>query len=254
MTPWVGRLLFANGLMFLASYAFPSLSERLVLVPALAFRQPWTPLTYMFLHAGLWHLLFNMLGLYFFGPRLEVRLGSRRFVWLYLSSGLGGAALSFVFTPGVAIVGASGAIFGIFLGYARFWPRDLIYIWGIVPVQARVLVFVMTALSLGFGLAPARDNIAHFAHLGGFLAAWVYLKWIEVRAPARRFRRRAQPDVGRRPTGDLTRVAAWERIPRDDLHQVNREEVDRLLEKLRTRGVTSLTPDERAFLDRFAAD
>ncbi|MCH8981052.1 rhomboid family intramembrane serine protease, partial [candidate division KSB1 bacterium] len=80
----------------------------------------WQFFTYMFLHAGFMHLLFNMLGLFFFGPRLEVRLGSRSFLTLYFLSGLGGALLSVLFAPNAAIVGASGAVFGVFLGFALF--------------------------------------------------------------------------------------------------------------------------------------
>ena len=153
MTSWVQRLIVLNVGMFLLSIALPAVPQALVLVPALIPMRPWTLVTYMFLHAGPWHLAFNMLALYFFGPRVEARLGGQHFLALYGVSGLVGALASLAFQPHAAIVGASGAVFGVMLGYARYWPRALMYIWGVVPIQARWFVVGMTALSLfgGFG-------------------------------------------------------------------------------------------------------
>src|SRR5919112_5220376 len=115
-TPWVTRILAANVAVFFLFQMMPALApyERaLALVPALALQRPWTVFTYMWLHAGIGHLFFNMLALYFFGPRLEQRLGSAHSLALYLVSGLGGAALSFInplqpgLIPVIPIVGAS---------------------------------------------------------------------------------------------------------------------------------------------------
>ena len=155
MTYWVRRLVYANVGVFLLTLT-GVLSRQdlnaLVLVPALLPVRPWTVITYQFLHAGFWHLLMNMIGLFFFGPRLENRLGSRHFILLYLASGIGGAVLS-ILTPGAMIVGASGAVFGVLLGFARYWPRERIYVYALIPVEARVLVVFLAGLSLvsGFG-------------------------------------------------------------------------------------------------------
>lgn len=251
MTPWVLRLFIANVAMFFAQLALPGLETVLGLQPARVFAQPWTPITYMFLHGGLTHLLFNMLGLYFFGPRLEDRLGSRQFLGLYFTSGLTGALLSFFTMPGALVIGASGAIYGIMLAFARYWPREQLLLWGIVPVQARVLVLGLAVLSLVLG-RQGGGNIAHFAHLGGFLGAFVYLKVMEAFSPARRFK--ARVDRTTRPS--LTpgaELKRWEGIKRDGLHVMNTEEVDRLLAKVRTGGAAALTVEERAFLERLAA-
>ncbi|HET9949990.1 MAG TPA: rhomboid family intramembrane serine protease, partial [Longimicrobiales bacterium] len=140
MTPWVRRLLVANVVVFLLMGFAGDLYQVLVLYPPWVLRYPWTLVTYMFLHAGIGHLLFNMLGLFFFGPRLETRLGSRRFLVLYFVSGLGGALLTFVFAPNAAVVGASAAVLGVLMGFAMFWPRERIYIWGILPLEAWLLV------------------------------------------------------------------------------------------------------------------
>lgn len=250
MTPWVTRLIVANVAMFLVSAIQPFVFRLFLLVPLLVPLRPWTLVTYMFLHAGLLHLLFNMLALYFFGPRLEARLGGRQFLWLFFLSGLMGAVLSLI-TPTAAIVGASGAVFGVLLGYARYWPRDVIYIWGILPIEARWLVVIMTALSLYGGVGGGRGGIAHFAHLGGFLGAFLYLKWRERTSPAAQFRAKAA-SAPRRSTGNSADLRRWRAIRRDNMHPVNREEVDRLLDKIEASGVASLTPEEKAFLDRLS--
>ena len=252
MTPWVLRLIVANVVMYFLTDLAPAASQQLVLVPAEILRYPWTPITYLFLHAGGTHLLFNMISLFFFGPRVESRLGGRHFLGLYFTSGIMGAVLSLL-SPHDPIVGASGAIFGVMLAFAIFWPRDLIYIWGVLPVPAFLLVAIMTIMNLLPALTNLRSGIAYFAHLGGFLGGFLYLKWIELRSPARGFRARAT-SLPRKPrissgTADLAR---WSRIPRDKMHEVNREEVDRILDKISAKGIASLTAGEREVLDRFS--
>jgi membrane associated rhomboid family serine protease len=254
MTRWVTRLIYANAAVFLLTpVAMPQLMPYFWLVPALIPFRPWTTVTYMFLHGGMGHIFFNMLALFFFGPRLEHRMGSRHFLGLYFASGIGGALLSVV-TPYVPIVGASGAVFGVLLGFARYYPREQIYIWGIIPVQARVLVGIMTAASLYFGFSGMQGGVAHFAHLGGFVGGFLYLKWMEARSPATQFKQRAAAVVRSNPVSERSDLKRWERIKRDELHPVNREELDRVLEKIQAGGVGGITPDERAFLDRFTPD
>ena len=254
MTPWVSRLIVANVAVFLLQQLNPMLTGALVLVPSLIPLRPWSALTYMFLHGGITHLLFNMLGLYFFGPALETRLGGRRFLVLYFLSGLGGAVLSavFPFSRHVPIVGASGAIFGVLLGFAWFWPRERIFLWGIVGIEARWLVLIMTALSLWGGASGARDGVAHFAHLGGFLGGWLYLKWMERWGPAAQWKRKAQAPLAPRSSG-TSALDRWKRIDPGALHPVNREELERVMAKVAAGGPAALTPAEREFLDRFSA-
>ncbi len=251
MTPWVKRLLIANIVMFFITQVMPDLVRLLMFVPILIAYRPWTLLTYMFLHAGLMHLLFNMIGLYFFGPRLEHRLGGRQFLWLYFLSGITGALVSVPFTPRVAIVGASGAVFGVLMGFALYWPRERIYIWGILPVEARVLVAVMTVASLYFGWQGG-GNVAHFAHLGGFLGGFLYLKWWERRSPAAQFRAKAKPKPKSKAGNSAADIKRWQSIRREDMHPVNNEELDRILDKVSSDGVSGLTRDEREFLERFS--
>ena len=251
MTPWVQRLLMANVVMFVVTQAVPQVAVLLQFVPLQVLRAPWSPITYMFLHANLTHLLFNMIGLFFFGPRLEERLGSRNFIWFYLVSGLGGAVLSFVFSPFAGVVGASGAVFGVLLGFARYWPKEDIYIWGVLPIQARMLAMLLVISSLYAGFSGARDGVAHFAHLGGLAFGWLFLKSWERR---RKRRLVEQPNSHYRAPGvqDIDMRERWESIPREHLHEVNREELEKLLGKVEQQGVKGLSGEERAFLDRLA--
>jgi membrane associated rhomboid family serine protease len=242
VTPWVQRFLIANVLMFFVQMTVQESTYHLSLVPAMLLQRPWTLVTYMFLHGGFMHIIFNMLGLYFFGPRVEQRIGSERFFALYMISGITGGLLSF-YTPMAQIVGASGAVFGVLLAYARFWPRDQIFIWGIIPVEVRWLVLIYTVVSLvGLG-----GGVAHFAHLGGFLGAFLYLVWMERTAGARKFRRVATAP----PPAKDALLSNWKKVDRAGIHAVNKDEVDRILDKISASGIASLTPQERLFLSNF---
>lgn len=250
MTRRVTALIVANVVMFFITYPPNQLFQTLMLVPIAIPYRPWTLVTYMFLHGGFGHLFFNMLGLFFLGPRLEGHLGARHFLGLYLTAGIVGALAS-VITPRAAIVGASGGLFGVMLGYAYFWPRDRILVSFILPMEIRVFVVLMTAISLWSGVSGAAGGIAHFAHLGGFVGGFLYLKWMEHRSPARQFKRKVEAPARRTPGGAAADLKRWERIRREDMHPVNRDELDRVMGKIKESGVGSLTPDERAFLDRF---
>ncbi len=245
MQSWTMRLIAANCVMYVLTMIQPAITMYLMLVPSLLLERPWTLASYMFLHDGTFHLLFNMLGLFFFGPRLEEEMGRKDFLYLYFVSGIAGALLSFM-TPYAAIVGASGAVYGVFLAFARFWPRENIMIWGIIPIEARWLVVMMTALSV-FGGISGGGNIAHFAHLGGFLGGYIFLRLREARVGDRQIHPHP-PDVSFRKS-DLER---WKSIDRNTLHEVNRAELERILAKLETGGQDSLTPDDQLFLERFS--
>jgi membrane associated rhomboid family serine protease len=247
LNSWSIRLIVANVIMYILTSLRPELMTSLMFVPAYTLDRPWTVVTYMFLHSGTFHILFNMMGLLFFGPRLELEMGSRDFLLLYFMSGIAGALLSCI-TPFVAIVGASGAVFGIFLAYARFWPRDQLLIWGIIPVEARTMVIIMTVMSLLGGFTGV-GNIAHFAHLGGFVGGYLFLKFRDLRGgSARRFIVQEPPLSVNRGT-----IERWRNIDRTTLHEVNRAEFDRIMQKLNSGGVQNLTEAERAFLERFSS-
>ncbi len=262
MTPWVARLLFANFGAYLVIPRGSALFANLLLVPAEVLARPWTPITYMFLHGDFWHILFNMIVLFFFGPRLEATLGSRKFLALYFISGLAAALFSGL-TPHARVVGASGAIYGLMLAYAGIWPTDRIYIWGVLPIQARWMVIFLAvwavigtvpliASVLGFpGLHVPTDNIAHHAHLGGFVGGWLFMRWQEKNTGAAKFKKKAEPAEKRSWLRDREALQRWSNIDRESLHPVNRETYDEIMAKLGDGGASALSDRERAFLERF---
>jgi membrane associated rhomboid family serine protease len=246
VTQYVRILLFANVGVFFLQNTMGWVTSAMIFVPRLIVIRPWTIITYMFLHAGLMHLAFNMLALFFFGPRVEERLGSRNFLTLYLIAGITGALASLITTPGAAVLGASGAVFGVMLAFAYFWPDMPIHIWGIIPVPARMLVIITTVVSLWIGLGGVRSNVAHFAHLGGYLGAWLYLKWLDRKRLDFKKKATAPPPVReltftKRPDVDIQKV-----------HEVNRDEVNRILDKISAHGMSALTSQERLFLSNCA--
>jgi membrane associated rhomboid family serine protease len=246
VTPWVRRLIVANIIVFFLQQVSPA-TQLLEFIPRLFFSQPWTAVTYMFVHDphSLTHILFNMISLYFFGPRVEERLGGRRFITLYLIAGISGALLSAIFAPNAAIVGASGAVFGVMIAFAHYWPDVQIYIFGILPLTARVAVILMALFSLYSGIQGSRFGVADFAHLGGFVAGWLYVKWFDARAGAKRFRAKVTTSVGK------DKLLNWKRVDPKSVHEVNRDEVNRILDKISAKGLASLTSEERLFLSNF---
>lgn len=252
LTPRVKQLLIANAAVFLVVWALPFLRPWLWFVASDVLVKPWTLLTYMFVHAGLWHLVFNMLGLFFFGPPLESRWGSGEFLKYYLICGMAGALLSLVFAPQAAIVGASGAVLGVMLAFAMAWPDAPIYIWGIFPVKAKWLVLIIGLFTLMSAVEGARDGVAHFAHLGGLVAGLIYLKmdWRGASSVGslkkRMGRTRIRVVEG---GGDAPAPPRRSKRGRPAEEEKLLDEVDRVLDKISREGMASLSTEERALLD-----
>jgi membrane associated rhomboid family serine protease len=139
----------------------------------------WSFITYMFVHGGFTHILFNMLGLFFFGVPVERQMGSKEFLLYYFITGILAGVFSFLvyyYTGNfiVALMGASGALFAVELAYAVFFPDSIIYLWGILPLRAPVMVLGFTALELFFSITRQNSGVAHFTHLAGFGFGWLY--------------------------------------------------------------------------------
>jgi membrane associated rhomboid family serine protease len=257
MTPWVTRILIANLAVFIVIQTSPGLYRDLAFYPPVALFRPWTVVSYMFLHADFGHLFFNMLGVFFFGPRLEQKLGGSTFVRFYLLAGIGGALAQTAFATAAPMVGASGAVYAVLVGFAYYWPRETIVLFPIpIPIQAWVLVTAYVALSIFNGITGGQAGVAHFAHLGGAAAGFGFLKWWEWRrgASKRDFQKKMRSEPNRSGfVGDRIAVARWKGISVESLHELNREEVERLLAKIKADGAGTLSASEREFLDRMAA-
>jgi membrane associated rhomboid family serine protease len=256
LTKWVKRLILANAAVFVVTLAFSGLVPYLALIPARLLTQPWSLLTYMFVHAGFFHLLFNMLALFFFGPPLEQRWGASQFLKFYLLAGLGGALLSLVF-PNQMIVGASGAVYGVMVAFAVYWPENPIYIYGIFPIKAKWLVLFLVGLSLFYSLTGGASGVAHLAHLGGAAAGFFYLKSPWAPSPWGEAPRKRKPrqwrvfssGAAKSPRKEAPTAPASTPAPRVREEQRALDEVDRILDKISQSGLASLTADERRRLD-----
>ena len=257
LTPWVGRLIVANAVVLLVLQTVaPALAGWLAFSPSAAVARPWTFVTYMFVHDGLLHLAFNSLFLYFLGTAVEARMGGRAFPLFYLICGLGGAVFSLALSgllPVAPFVGASGAVLGVAVAFAMYWPDAELMVFPIpFPLRARTLVLALIAFDVAMAIAPGRDGVAHLAHLGGALVAYAYFRLqglpraaevpsaprsLESALAARRSARaEAPPAPAPRP-----RAAPPEPDPAV-------AEMDRVLDKISAEGIHSLTPGEKRFL------
>lgn len=188
MTVAVKVLLWTNIGMFVVSWIAPDIVVYLGLQPsAVIFRlRIWQPITYMFLHAGVSHILFNMLALWMFGVDLERLWGRDFFLKFYFIAGTGAAATTMLLAlaPGElgatmwssVTIGASGAIYGLLVAYALYFPDRPIYIWALFPIPARVFVLIMGAIAFMSSIGGNQGSVANSAHLGGLVVGYLYLK------------------------------------------------------------------------------
>ena len=180
-------LIGANVALFLAQTLLPDVTVALGLTPARVVRQfeVWQLGSYMFLHAGIGHLVFNMLALWMFGTELERRWGARDFVRFYLGCGVGAAVITVLFAQlpldiaraldGARIIGASGAIYGLLLAYALTFPDRSIYMYFVFPVPVRIFVLLLGAMAFFFSLTD-NGGVANMTHLGGLLVGYLLLR------------------------------------------------------------------------------
>ncbi|HDQ14778.1 MAG TPA: rhomboid family intramembrane serine protease [Sediminispirochaeta sp.] len=174
-------IIVVNVVVYLLNSINPQSRLYTAMIPGLVLDRGyiWQFFTYMFTHAGLSHILFNMLGIFFFGVQVERRMGSKEFLLFYLGSGLLAGIFSFVvyiFTGmyGVILLGASGAVFAVLLAFAVYYPHANIYLMGIFPIRAPVLVIGYTAIELFNQVFGMQSGVAHLTHLAGFGFAFLY--------------------------------------------------------------------------------
>ena len=188
MTPAVKLLIITNVVAFATNAVVPEMTARLGLLPRAVFEHGalWQVVTYMFLHGGIGHILINMLSLWMFGTELERTWGTRFFTKYYLITGIGAAATSLLLAPFIdgiyysVTVGASGAIYGLLLGYGMYFPNRPIYLYFVFPIPAKYFVMIVGAIAF-FSALGGGGGIAHTAHLGGLIAGYLYLKGLRAR-------------------------------------------------------------------------
>ncbi len=192
LTPAIKVLIIVNVVAFLLSAIVPDMIVRLGLIPSDVFTKfaVWQLVTYMFLHGGIGHLLVNMLGLWMFGTDLERTWGTRFFTKYYFVTGIGAGVTTLLwaispFAPQdmyyTATIGASGAIYGVLLAYAMYFPHRTIYLYFVFPIQAKYFVMIVGAITFLSSIGGASSGIAHLAHLGGLVVGYLYLKGLRGR-------------------------------------------------------------------------
>lgn len=200
----------------------------------------WQPLTYMFLHADFWHIFFNMLMTWFLGTTLERVWGPKRFLIYYIVCGLGGAAFSFIFTfDGPPVIGASAAVFGLYLAYAMMFPDNYVYLYFLFPIRAKYLVTFLAVIQLLHGIAGSA-GIAYFAHLGGMAAGLLFFtrQIKSMRLWTRLRRRMSGPDIrGRRDRNE---------------HEQEQAKIDSILDKIKEKGFENLSSTEKRILENYS--
>ena len=263
VTPIVKKLMIINGSIFLIQKFFgmfsPGTIELLFGLHYVGFIHEfklWQPITYMFLHGGWLHIIFNLIALWMFAGELEQKWGSRLFLRYYLYSGIGAglfiAVMNYIifvrFGSSPVTIGASGAIYALLLAYGMTWPNREVLLYFLIPVKIKYLV-------IGFGLleffgtissaSGAGGNISHVGHLGGLISGFLILMY-RSRTSRSDTRTKATPTM-------FTESARKTRIKKKKREIETRirakKIIDELLEKIARNGMSSLSPEEKRNLE-----
>ncbi len=212
--------------------------------------QPWRLISYMFLHASVWHILFNMLWLWWMGRPVEETLGSRVFLVIYFGSGIGGALINIMLSPLIGssiVIGASGAVFGIMVAFAVLYPRMPIMLLFLPPIEARYVVGGLIALEVLF--MGSGGHVARMVHLGGALCGYLlmktYYKGYDFNRLFSAFDNFMAKERDKTPKRNVNMHAV------DDaeiIEEKDQSELDRILDKISKTGYEGLTDDEKRIL------
>jgi membrane associated rhomboid family serine protease len=253
-------------------------------------RTLWSAITYMFVHYGVLHLALNMYALLAFGPRLESAMGTRAFTLYYLWCGLGGAVAHMLFARTGLLLGATAGVFGVMFAYWQQWSNEEVALFGVIPMRAWTMILLLGAAIMTVGVVGAGAPVAggvrlvYAAHVGGIAFAWLYMRTPPA-ASIERLRQRISPapDYPQDETPRaIPRTLPRARAQRDDVDEIVAKskavaaqqqqrpvtrtvatplpgtraesvaELDRVLDKISTEGLESLTPAERDVLDETA--
>ena len=242
LPPVVKWLLISNFVIYLVANLVPDLGSFIyaygAVFPVTFFNsiQPWRFITYQFLHDPdlIWHLVFNMIVLFFFGPLLERQWGSKAFLKFYLTAGAAGGIVYTLLVllrilPAGIMVGASGGLFGIMAAVAVMYPRLKVLLWGIIPMTMVWMVVLVVIVSL-LNIAAGKNVGGEVAHFSGLAVGFIYVKykpWLT--------RYRMERSKG-----------AWAQKMQQE--QRFQQEVDRILEKVHREGINNLSEKEKNML------
>lgn len=191
LPPTIKKLMIIMGAVFLLqTFVSGRITLYLGLVPILVWKKYflWQLATYIFLHGGFSHILFNLFALWMFGGELENFWGSRKFLSYFFFCGIGAGICTVVFSPYqfIPVIGASGAIYGILLAFGWLFPNRPIYIYFLFPIPAKFLVIIYGLIELYASMEGTGGGIAHLTHLGGLLFGILYMAYPVIRQKIRR--------------------------------------------------------------------
>ncbi len=191
LTPVIKKLIIIMVAVFLLQMLVSRwINVYLGLVPILVWKKYflWQLFTYIFLHGGISHILFNLLALWMFGGDLENYWGSKKFLKYFFFCGIGAGISTVVLTPNqfIPIIGASGAIYGILLAFGWLFPNRLIYIYFLFPIPAKYMVIIFGLIELFSSIEGTGGGIAHLTHLGGLIFGLLYMAYPAIRGKIRR--------------------------------------------------------------------
>lgn len=256
MPPAIKTLILINVAVFLIMLLSPIVDRFLYLFGALwpiassgregVSFQVWQLVTYMFMHGSLPHILFNMFALWLFGTEIENYWGTKEFIAYYFICGIGAALINLLTTIGTPYptVGASGAVFGILLAFGMMFPNRYIFLYFLFPIKAKYFVAGYAAIELLMGFSNSgmgsQSNIAHFAHLGGMIFGFAYIKYRQQGWSFSEWLDKTFPKKDEHKGPKL-----YKKDKEEKSMQVSEAEIDAILDKISRHGYESLTEDEK---------
>jgi len=275
--PVIKNLLIINGAIFLLMMMMQNIvfngvpAENIIirwfaLMPLGEGFQVWQLITYQFLHGGFSHILFNMFALWMFGADIENTYGSRKFLVYYLLCGIGAGLmhlfLSPILTGGVApTIGASGAIYGVMIAFAMFFPDRLIFLYFFIPLKAKYFIAFMVVFEF-LAVDSVGSGVAHLAHLGGALVGFLFILFDKdsmvsfknmfgssrrsYTPPRDMFEKPAFKNPFKKPETEIEDAKYYD--VNDDSREVTQEDIDRILDKISHSGYKNLTEREKKIL------
>lgn len=233
----IKSLILVNAVAFLVQQLFSGVvTYYFGMVPQLFWKGfIWQPVTYMFMHGNFMHIFFNMFVLWMFGRILVDFWGPKKFLKYYMICGIGAGIFNALLTPGspIPIVGASGAIYGLLLAFGVLFPNQMIYIYFLFPIRAKYFVIGLAVIEFFTGFSAA-SPVAHFAHFGGMLVGFAYIKWPRLRMKFRQKKTEMDREKNLR--------VVYNR--REEVEKLQKE-VDELLDKINRDGLDALSNAER---------
>jgi len=259
MSPGVKNLILANVAVFVVSLvAGPDFNQHFGLVPhrVLADRWVWQPVTYMFVHGGLFHLFFNVFMLWMCGMPIEDQWGTKEFLKFYFACGLSVALVKIAVWPHstIPLIGASGAIYGLLVAFAVLYPDAVFYFYFFIPVKAAHMAILCGVIEFFAMLGQGRGGVDHFAHLTGLGVGYVYIRWwwafkLRVKSALSDLAAGAA-QTPKRVSGRPARSRGAPQTKPDAAASM--EDVDRILDKILAKGLDSLTEAEREIMRRYS--